>query len=415
MIISEYIYKGLAWLGEDGIVWVVSGFLIFLFVSGWFSKHEQVRRTAPALMVSLGILGTFCGIYLALYPLEFAPDKINDSIRSLLDGMKTAFVTSLLGISVAIIFRSTASWRKKQAQTSPEQREVVERLDAIKQAISGEGDSSLVTQIQKMRDENRDGFNKLDGLSETIRETLVKNLEGLIAEIRDIIGKQLGESLQNLINNIEEALIKQFGATFVQFNEATQAIKKWQEEHRGQVEQLTNAFNMAAQGIVQIRQECENIPLTMEQLREVVGIAHHDVELLNQQVKTFAEMRQQAEQSFPTIKQHLDKIGADLAASATGFDGLENTIRSTYKSAEEVAALHLTNVETLATNMRETLENAQRESAEKVAGIIQGAIGDWTTEINKELHRVASAWGEQMIAIADQYAKVIEEHDSARQ
>ena len=80
-------------------------------------------------------------------------------------------------------------------------------------------------------------------------------------------------------------------------------------------------------------------------------------------------MRQQAEQSFPVIKQHLDQIGTDLKNSATGFTGLENTIRQTFENADReskrLAQQHLENVESVAAGMRETLEKAQRDSSRK--------------------------------------------------
>ena len=265
-----------------------------------------------------------------------------------------------------------------------------------------------------MRDENRDGFKKLDGLSEAIRDALVKNLEGLTEEIRDIIGRQLGESLKQLITNIEEALIKQFGSTFVEFNAATQAIKKWQEDHRNQVEQLTNAFDLAAGRIAQIAADCQAIPSTMEQLRETVVIAREDVNLLNQQLVAFAGMREQAQEAFPTIKQYLDKVGEDLAQSAQGFDGLRTTIQQAEEETRRIARLHTENVESLAAGMRETLEQAQRSSADKVAGIVDNAINKFTQEINRELDRVAVAWGENMVGIAERVAEAIRKEEQGQ-
>lgn len=421
----ETIYSVLTLLGEEGIVWVVFVLLIVFFLLGL--RFEKFRRATPALMTSLGILGTFCGIFIALYPLDFSPGKMNDSIEALLNGMTTAFVTSLLGIAFGILFRvventplsdSVSRLMDAPKEILPEQREILDRLDAIKQAIAGDGDSSMVTQMQKMRDENRDGFKKLDGLTETIRDALVKNLEGLTEEIRDIIGKQLGESLQALIKNIEEALIKQFGKTFVEFNEATQAIKKWQEDHRAQVEQLTDAFNLAAMRIAQIAENAEKIPPTMEQLKKGVEVADREVVALNRSVEAFANMRQQAEQSFPVIKQHLDQIGTDLKNSAAGFTGLESTIRQTFESADReskrLAQQHLKNVESVAAGMRETLERAQRDSSAKVASIIASAIEKFSGDINQELDRIARAWGNQMVSIAERCAEVIQKVERPR-
>lgn len=401
MDIAWGIYRILRWIqdlppGGDGLVWIVAIVLVALFRFGL--RHETLRQASPGLMTSLGIFGTFCGIYLALYPLDFSPGKMNDSIEELLDGMKVAFLTSLLGLLAAITFRIVAK-DKLHAVIPPEQKEVLSRLDAIKQSIAGEGDSSLVTQMQKLRDETREGFGKLDGLAETIRDALVNNLEELIKDLREIIGRQLGEALTKLIENIEEALIKQFGKTFVEFNEATQALKKWQEDHRTQVERLTEAFDQVALKIGQISSDCERIPATMLQLREILAVTDTQLDALNQSAEVFAKMREQAEQSFPLIKEHLDRIGADLRESAKGFDGLEETIRNTFQNAEQevrkTVLQHSENVQQMTSGMKETLEQTQREArnvaqqhSENVQQIASG-MKETLDQAQQETRRVA--------------------------
>ena len=456
---ADAIYGLLAGLGQEGILWAVAGLLFALFVLGLL--FEKFRQAAPALMTNLGILGTFCGIFIALHPLDFSPERINASIEQLLNGMTTAFVTSLLGIASAVVFRvagvplsiSLEGLLSRFIQTPPppaprEQREILDRLDDIRKAIAGDGDSSIVTQMQKLRDENSDGFKKLDGLSETIRGALVENLEGLANDIREVIGRQLGESLQALIRNIEEALIRQFGETFVQFNEATQALRKWQEDHRVQVEQLTAAFNLAAERIALIAAECEKIPPTMERLREIIETARRDVESLNRQLEAFASLRQQAESAFPAIKSHLDRIGDDLASSARGFDGLEKTIQAAFRNVEQesrraaeqhaksmgemsegmratlqaaeqgtrqIAEQHARNVEQIAAGMREALQNAQSDSAGKVTEVVNVAIQHFSDEMNREIDRVARAWGGNLVSIAEKAQQAINAAERGRQ
>lgn len=387
-------------LSADGIAWGVVLALVIFWAVGWLRLIS--RQAIPSLMTSSGILGTFLGIFIALVGLDFGPEQINDSIQSLLMGMETAFVTSLLGLASAIVFKVCVPvQRRSQSQ------DLAEHLNAIKQAIAGEGDSSLVTQMQKLRDENRDGFTKLDGLSETIRDALVKNLENLTQEIRDIIGKQLGESLQTLIKNIEEALINQFGKTFVEFNEATQALKKWQEDHRQQVEQLTTAFETTAQGIEKIQEDCARIPHTMESLRPILDSANSQIAELTARLEAFAEMRRQAEEAFPAIKENLDTIGQDLQSSAESFADLEQVIEKSFRAAEQIAESHAANVNELASGMRTTMEDAQKEVAGRVEGIIQAALEEHVKRTNAELDRVAKTWGENMASIADRCKEAI--------
>ena len=456
---AETIYEFLKGLGQDGILTGVAFILVLFFVLGLLSG--KFRQAAPALMTSLGIFGTFCGIFLALWPIEFEDrSRLDANIQELLNGMKTAFVTSLLGIGSAVAFRavsiplSVSLWELfrgfagiKPPPPPPEQQEVLDRLDAIKQAIAGEGDSSMATQMQKLRLVNSEGFKQIEGLSDTIRDALMKNLENLTNEIRDIIGKQLGDSLKDLINSIQEALIERFGETFVEFSKATLAIKEWQEDHRGQVEQLTTAFNLAADRIATIAAECEKIPPTMERLREVTETARHDVDSLNRQVEAFAAMRRQAEESFPVIKAHLDKIGEDLSASASGFEGLNAAIKAVFQNVEQesrqaaerharsmsemsasmrealgevesetrqIAKRHSENVQQMVASMVEAMTNAQNESAQKVTDVVDGAVRKFSEQINREIDRVTEEWGRNLVAVAKAAQQAIEKVEDRR-
>ena len=243
----------------------------------------------------------------------------------------------------------------------------------------------MVTQMKKLREENRDGFKKLDGLSDTIRDALVTNLENIIKEIREIIGKQFGESINKLIENIEDALIKQFGETFVQFNEAVQALKKWQEDHRDQVEQLTTTFKETAKGIERIKDDCATIPQMMDELGKIAEKTKEQLNELSERVGAFAEMKQQAVESFPTIKANLDQIGQDLKSSAEGFQGLEATIKSVVKTSEREAGV-------LTLNMRAAMEKAQQ---------------NFSGNINREIDRLTREWGNNMVSIAERCEKTI--------
>lgn len=58
--------------------------------------HSKFREYAPTLMGALGILGTFIGIIIGL--LNFNTESIDTSIPVLLGGLKTAFITSIVGM-----------------------------------------------------------------------------------------------------------------------------------------------------------------------------------------------------------------------------------------------------------------------------------------------------------------------------
>ena len=450
--------------------WIVFCSLVLLFLIGCLGSRawaQRVRQQAPAMMTSIGILGTFVGIYEALQSANFSPPGLTASVFDLVDSMKTAFLTSLMGLGAAILFRITISlgWHRKAPSSQVEDRLLAVlsdirtaivgkdddsltdqisalrlnvkdsgsaqeiRLEALLQAVAGTGDRSVAGRLDKMRLDvterldmlrviQADGFGKLNTLTETIRETLVENLQELIAELNASVGEEFRESLNRLVQDIEQALIEQFGKTFVEFNEATQALKKWQEDHRAQVEELTAAFNLAATNIESIAQNCALIPATMDRLQDGMSMARHDVEVLNRQLEAFASLREQAEQSFPLIKQNLDAIGDDLRKSAEGFNGakevIENAFREAQASAMRTMQTHAANVDQMAASMKETIVEAQRESAEKALGTIRTSMATFSQESQTALQTILRDWGGNMIAIAERCKELIDSVQTRR-
>lgn len=288
---------------QYSIIGIVAILEVVLFILGMMKKKDYHQR-APGLMTTLGILGTFVGITIAIYGLDFTSDEITDSVTGLLNGMRVAFVTSVLGLLFSFVFRwlvppsqgssmAVLSSIQGAIGNSPNDNgTVLSQLDGLhtavrgddglivgisslrndvrdhvgrqlknlNDAIGGNNERSLVTRLEGLRNDVTDGsrdiqeaigrleeaqqlgFSKLDALTSTIQDALVSNLDTLITDLRETVGEQLAGAIQTLVDNIEKALIEQFGKTFVEFNEATQAIKKWQEDHRRQVERTDGRF-----------------------------------------------------------------------------------------------------------------------------------------------------------------------------
>lgn len=72
--------------------------LFFLITNYKFFNQEIDFKTQ---IVSLGVLGTFVGIFIGLQ--DFNLESIESSIPALLSGLKTAFVTSIFGMFVSIV------------------------------------------------------------------------------------------------------------------------------------------------------------------------------------------------------------------------------------------------------------------------------------------------------------------------
>ncbi|PHQ57081.1 MAG: hypothetical protein COA30_02650 [Sulfurimonas sp.] len=61
--------------------------------------------------MSVGVLGTFVGIFIGLQ--AFNPEDITNSVNDILVGLKTAFFTSIIGMSVSTILSVTQTLKGK--------------------------------------------------------------------------------------------------------------------------------------------------------------------------------------------------------------------------------------------------------------------------------------------------------------
>ena len=152
--------------------------ILFMFVAMFQFRrirHQQVNAVASILIV-IGVLGTFVGITLGLLAFDAETvETIEASIPQLLGGLRIAFVTSILGILASIIFKwLTLNDRRKESvskdshsgTTLDDLARLLENIHAVEQnegnatresllsierSLTGEGDATVLSQIQKLK------------------------------------------------------------------------------------------------------------------------------------------------------------------------------------------------------------------------------------------------------------------------
>lgn len=84
------------------VYWAI--YSVFLIYKVYKDKEVNlyIYSSIPNVFTTIGVLGTFIGIYLGLQ--DFDTRNIDDSIPTLLDGLKSAFTTSIIGITLSILF-----------------------------------------------------------------------------------------------------------------------------------------------------------------------------------------------------------------------------------------------------------------------------------------------------------------------
>ncbi len=174
-MITSYLYDLIQNISANFITELIIGILLAIFILSialaLTGKGEKFRALTPNLLTSLGIFGTFLGVIIGL--VSFDPHQIDQSITQLLDGLKTAFITSLVGMLLAILFKafSTMPFRNRNEDTSSEKdtnrsvdailREQTIYLEKLYQGIVGHGEVTVAELLEHNRQ-------SLDTVSERI-------------------------------------------------------------------------------------------------------------------------------------------------------------------------------------------------------------------------------------------------------
>ena len=95
------------------VILAVFGFALIRHFRPSLDGINAFVPAAPGLLTTIGILGTFLGIFVGL--LEFDVYEIDQSVPKLLTGLKIAFLTSILGITAALILRAIFAVKPQSA------------------------------------------------------------------------------------------------------------------------------------------------------------------------------------------------------------------------------------------------------------------------------------------------------------
>jgi len=286
-------------------------------------RAEHYQHLAPPLLTTLGILGTFLGIAIGL--VTFDVGDIDGSIPRLLEGLKTAFITSIVGIGLSIVVKLMHQIPRKQEGQAPidvgpediyEQlvkqhtamTAVGQQVVQLRSAIAGEGEASVVTQLQKLRTSLQDEIGDL-------KRSMVDEFRVFADKVSELGTKQLIQALQEIIEDFNRKLPEQFGENFARLDDSVKKMIDWQQEYKEQVHLLTEQFTRTVEGVQasekalqQIQEHTGKIPEHVERQKTILGELEDEVVRLEELLKTYAQMREQASSAMPEIHGRIDEV-----------------------------------------------------------------------------------------------------------
>lgn len=351
--------------------WAVTLLIVSGFIVHFFAYNERTAHDAPSIFTTGGIFFTFLGIAEGL--ISFDAHNIEASVPTLLSGLQTAFVASVVGVFIALTIKLRLALFGVRSRAGPPNvqgatvDDLCNQMIAVEQAIVGEEDSTLLSQVKLLRQDTND---RLD--------VLRRSHEEFAAKMADNNSKALITALEAVIRDFNAKISEQFGENFKRLNDAVGQLLTWQQHYRTQLSEMVKQQGETAQSMKLAADQYNTVVTKSERFSVVASHLENLLGVLNEQ-------RQQIETSLKSLAKLLEAASGNLPKVETKIMELTEQMTFGVKMSQE----ELTKVlREGATSFKDTLGDIRRSLLE--------ATQTTNQEVNAHIKQLSERTSEQI-------------------
>jgi small-conductance mechanosensitive channel len=313
-------------------VLIIIGFSVYYEYIINMTKKDSTRKyvnyyqleNMPSTFVTIGLLGTCIGIVIGLFGFKTDASEIKQSVNELLDGLKLAFIVTILGLICSLIYKRRVNnilnkYGDIQPPASPEFLEMKKTnvlladlnkgISKLNKAFSDE----LITRIQESNKKLADNLSKFgETLATSNHDALIQALEEVISDLnsgfRDTLGLLVKQNFSELTNSID-------------------SLNNWQKENKTYIENFAKRYEIIVQRTEEMNTNLEKIVLTNATLLAQDGKLYDIIEALNSVMvedSTFKEITGNLNESSRHIKESMHQFSKDLESTKSQLTGITN-------------------------------------------------------------------------------------------
>lgn len=407
----------------------------------------RMLDTASGTLVGLGLLGTFLGLTLGIRGFDSSnTDRINESIQVLLNGMGTAFLTSLLGMTFSIIFtfidKSLRHRLYKNVNGLTEKLDALYYIDDItfaninQQKIVDKLYNELKADLQGQTSSIREDFKELNGklsyanesgvnvpIANAVREILSENTQqtkalksfstDLAIELNqgfdETLSRQMQQKILPLMESVDattKTVVEHIDQMAVSVSSpATDMMQKVVDELKQSMTSLINEFSTglsgsatselenlakqlgsAAQAMSEFPRNMENISVTLQVTIEEVKHAISEISNTSANANSTAMKQMQEQITFASvaISNAINEVKEVMSGISQSSQEQSNQMVSKLAEAAEKMGTFLTGtMNTLSTSVTQSVKDITEDVNSKQASLI--ALQEDTTIQTKKL------------------------------
>ncbi len=383
---------------------ITNCFVIVNLALAFFFTFIRFDRFAishgPEILTTVGILGCFAGIATSL--LHFDSTNVAESVPHLLEGVKTAFLASLSGVGGSLLIRARHYFQKQPIPQTPgtpkaaSLDDVVAATQALQQSLAGSEDSSLLTQLKLMRQEQGDELRALRSAFDTFSQKMAEDGS-----------KAIIDALREVISDFNAQINEQFGENFKHLNASVEKLVIWQQQYKEELDTLQALQKSSAQdlkeaslGLASFIGQAASFARTADALDETLEELGMQYEDIVQSQRAMSEVLSQMKEVTPQFSRKIDEMTASMTQGVTK---LQNEVSDIVKGFGSHA-------ESFSSEIKQFLTETLRQSQSEVnAGLTQSidkihqSVVALDTGLQEELTKSLETLGRQLASLSEKF------------
>ena len=375
---------------------------------------------SPGLLTALGVLGTFLGIHVGLGNIDFAAlsntEELLGAARGLLNGMKTAFATSVAGLQYAAIMMLmltiTRQMRHRAARRALREWRAATRPAG--QGGLGEAAAQMAGAVTSMNSNLTALFTKMDAQLEQM--TALRSEQGdalikqVIREFRDEALAPLTERLDQSASVSEraalavETLESSLGEIAGKLAGSVEMLERFQSRTHAQLQQFTQDMSTT---LSQFQTETQGM---LEQTGGAIRAAvDESISGMARQREAFEQSAEQAAATFRGIREDLQaSLRTQAEEQHAMLAAMKEANLAVIARAEETYARQAEAIGTIGAQAADTMQ-AARQELESGLSEVRAGLQETSETVKTELARFRDEYQAQLTAYLQRQSDALDE------
>lgn len=368
---------------------ILAAFLVCLFLVLHFKKsdklleHRRIIEYFPTFVSTLGVLGTFFGITMGL--IAFDSGDLDKSIPGLLDGLKTAFFTSLAGMIFSMVLSAIIG--HKQDEKDGGVSDINQAAGTICQAVQQMSELTKTT-IQELAEQMK--------AQEADRKTFYRTVGDILAELKTSQALTVA-SLQGVKTSVDNSSSALDSLAIIQRGQSG-TLDSIKETSAAMVSSIGNLEEITAN-------QSESIKSVQKSSIEVSEFTQHVPEILD----VLSGMSGTQDSINDQVQKLKDILDAEVDQIERSMDKTNNLLERKFDEFTEL--LKKSNTEALVEVMKKVTEEFQKQ----MNALINKLIQENFDQLNKSVERL-NQWqqeNKEMIAsLTRQYKEMADNFEA---